>query len=485
MAAERKIAAAESPRDDSTVTARMEPVALAGSRVDNDSLGAVFGGQYRVEERMGAGGMGAVYRGTQLSVDRPVAIKVIAPEVEQNVQHVQRFRREAESLAKLQHPNTVHLLDFGVTDAGRLYMVMELLSGMDLEVQLAQHGPVEVAAALRIVRQIARSLSEAHALGVIHRDLKPSNVFLCHVEGGDSFVKVMDFGVAGLMMREEEDRSVLTLAGTVLGTAAYMSPEQAQGYNVDARADLYSVGVVLFEMLAGRPPFQANSAVSLLIAHVSEEPPRLAEVCPDLPEVESVQALLDALLAKEPEKRLTNATDLIERIDALLTQLGEMPMVPAGRSLTPTPSAPLRAHRAQPRSRSSSALPYLGLTLLLALAAGFAWQRPAEVASIRALAMPRLEFVQARGLALWQGAKRAVSDLRQSEATRVTIATVPAGATVKLAGAELGSTPYELSVKGKTEIVLDLPGHEIQTVQVDPAGDPNLVVNLVPLPPYR
>jgi serine/threonine protein kinase len=482
MAAERKIAAADSARTDSTVTARMEPVSLAGARADNDSLGAVFGGQYRVEERMGGGGMGAVYRGTQLSVDRPVAIKVIAPEVEQNAQHVQRFRREAESLAKLQHPNTVHLLDFGVTDTGRLYMVMELLSGMDLEAQLAQHGPVELVAALRIVRQIARSLSEAHALGVIHRDLKPSNVFLCHVEGGDSFVKVMDFGVAGLM-REENDRSVLTLTGTVLGTAAYMSPEQAQGYIVDARADLYSLGVVLFEMLAGRPPFQANSAVSLLIAHVSEEPPRLAEMCPDLPERESVQLLLDDLLAKDPAKRLGSATELISRIDALLAQFGEMPMVPAGLSLTP--SSPMHAHRARRRARSSSAWPYLALTLALALAASFAWQRPAEVASIRALAMP-IELIQGRGLSLWQSATRAVSGWgRPDAASRVTIATVPSGAIVKLAGAELGSTPYELAVKDKTEIVLDLPGHEMKTVQVDPAGDPNLVVKLVPLPPFR
>jgi hypothetical protein len=261
-----------------------------------------------------------------------------------------------------------------------------------------------------------------------------------------------------------------------------MSPEQAQGYNVDARADLYSLGVVLFEMVAGRPPFQANSAVSLLIAHVSEEPPRLAEVSPDLPECESVQRLLDALLAKEPEKRLASATDLITRIDALLTQLGETSTVPAGHSLTP--SAPLRAAQAQ-RRRSNSAWPYLGLTLALALAAGFAWQRPTQIASLRALTIPRLEQVQVRGLALVQVAKRAVDSWRRPEASRVTIATVPSGATVKLGGAELGSTPYELAVKAKTEIVLDLPGHEIQTVQVDPAGDPNLVVKLVPLPPYR
>jgi serine/threonine protein kinase len=484
MAAERKIAAAESARTDSQVTARMDAISsteMTSQTADDDAqLGAVFGGQYRIQERMGSGGMGAVYRGTQLSVDRPVAIKVIAPEIEQTAQHVQRFRREAEALAKLQHPNTVHLLDFGVTDEGRLYMVMELLSGMDLEAQMAQYGSVELAPALRIVRQIARSLSEAHALGVIHRDLKPSNVFLCHVEGGDSFVKVMDFGVAGFL-REEDGRSALTMKGTVLGTAAYMSPEQAQGYAVDARADLYSLGVLLFEMIAGRTPFQANSAVSLLIAHVSEEPPRLADISPDIPEREAVQMLLDDLLAKDPAKRLASSTDLIERIDALLAELGEMPMVPAGHSLTP--SRPLRA--AKRRKRSGSAWPYLGMTMVLALAAAFVWQRPTEVASIRAMVGPQLESLQDRSVAMWASAKQVVGGLGRPATSRVTIATVPSGATVKLGGAELGSTPYELAVKDKMQIVLDLAGHETKTVEVDPAGEPNLVIKLTPLGPFR
>jgi serine/threonine protein kinase len=484
MAAERKIAPAETARTESMVAPRAESDARPDSRVqrvDSDTpLGTVYGGQYRIEERMGAGGMGAVYRGTQLSVGRPVAIKVIAPEIERNDQHVSRFRREAEALAKLRHPNTVHLLDFGVTDEGRLYMVMELLSGRDLEAQLKETGPLELAAALRIVRQIARSLSEAHALGVIHRDLKPSNVFLCHVDGGDSFVKVMDFGVAGFL-RDEDDRSVLTMKGTVLGTAAYMSPEQAQGFPVDARADLYSLGVVLFELLAGRPPFQANSAVSLLIAHVSEQPPRLADICADLPERDSVQALLDDLLAKEPEKRIATAADLITRIDALLNQLGEMSLIPPGQSLTP--AKPLRAQKR--RSRATSAWPYLVVTVCLALGAGFVWQRPAEVASLRSMAAPQLELLQGRGLALWNGTLQVFQNLRRPDPVRVTIATVPSGARVKLGGAELGSTPYELAVKDKTEIELELPGHEVKTLQVDPAGDPNLIVKLNPLPPLR
>jgi hypothetical protein len=260
-----------------------------------------------------------------------------------------------------------------------------------------------------------------------------------------------------------------------------MSPEQAQGFAVDARADLYSLGVVLFELLAGRPPFQANSAVSLLIAHVSEQPPRLADVCPDLPERETVQMLLDDLLAKEPEKRIGSAADLITRIDALLTSLGEMAMIPPGQSLTP--AKPLRAQKR--RSRATSAWPYVVVTLFLALAAGFVWQRPADVASLRAMAVPQLELLQGRGLALWDGASKLFEDLRRPESVRVTIATVPSGARVKLAGAELGSTPYELAVKDKTEIELDLPGHEIKTLQVDPAGDPNLIVKLNPLPPLR
>jgi serine/threonine-protein kinase len=422
---------------------------------------------------MGAGGMGAVYRGTQLSIDRPVAIKLIAPEVEQNAAHVQRFRREAEALARLRHPNTVHLLDFGVTEQGRLYMVMELLSGTDLEQRLAQHGTFELAPALRVVRQIARALSEAHATGIIHRDLKPSNVFLSQVEGGDTFVKVMDFGVAGF--QQAETYSTLTLQGTVLGTAAYMSPEQAQGFAVDARADLYSLGVVLFEMLSGRPPFQANSAVSLLLAHVSEEPPRLREVCPDLLALQSTQDLLDKLLAKDPEQRLHSATELIDGIDDLLLEIGEASLPPTGSS------------RIIPRKpRRHTAWYAVALTLMVSGFTGLALQRPHDVSALRAQAGPSMEMLQLRGASLGRAALERVEELLDTVRgrTSVTIATVPSGAIVKLAGAELGKTPYALALKTKTEVELDLPGHALKTLAVDPGGDPNLVVKLEPLPPY-
>jgi hypothetical protein len=219
----------------------------------------------------------------------------------------------------------------------------------------------------------------------------------------------------------------------------------------------------------------------LLIAQVSEEPPRLEALCPELPQLEAVQQLLDDLLAKDPAKRLASATDLIARIDTLLTELGEMPMVPAGHSLTP--AQPLRAQRS--KKKSSSAWPFLVLTMLLGLAAAFVWHKPDKIEEIRAMAMPQLTMLQDRSLELLGQAKTTVSDLWRPAPARVTIATVPSGATVKLAGAELGTTPYEIGLRDKTLVELDLVGHEVKQIEVDPKGDPNLIVKLTPLPPFR
>ena len=281
-------------------------------------VGRVLGGQYRVEALLGSGGMGAVYRGTQLSVQRAVAIKLIGTGHPDPEHTFLRFRREAEATARLNHPNTVRLFDFGMTETHELFMVMELLEGCDLAARL-QRGPLPLADALRVVRQVLAALSEAHALGIVHRDLKPGNVFLSRVQGGDSFVKVMDFGIAGIAAGHDAQR--ITVTGAVMGTPAYMSPEQAQGKPVDARSDLYSIGVMLFEMLTGKPLFEADTLVSMLVAHVTQPPRPLAQAGAHFPELPRVQALLDRLLAKQAADRFGSAAEVAQHVEALLGSL--------------------------------------------------------------------------------------------------------------------------------------------------------------------
>lgn len=291
----------------------MELSLVNGAHYD-PHIGRLLAGQYKVEALLGRGGMGAVYRGVQLSVDRRVAIKLISSGLPDPAQSLQRFRREAEATGRLNHPNTIRLFDFGLTDRGEVYMVMELLEGCDLAARL-QQGPLAPDEAFHIIRQVLSALSESHARGIVHRDLKPGNVFLSQVDGDVSFVKVMDFGIAGMEHGREAQK--LTVTGAVMGTPAYMSPEQAQGKPVDARGDLYSCGVVLFEMLAGHVPFEAESLVAMLLAHVTQKPKRLAECGVSFRQLPQTQALIDTLLAKSPAHRPSSAVEVIAAIDAI------------------------------------------------------------------------------------------------------------------------------------------------------------------------
>ena len=265
--------------------------------------------------------MGTVYRGLQQTINRPVAIKLIANHVARRKQHVHRFRLEAQAVGQLGHPNTVRLFDFGATSDGELYLIMELLRGSDVATQLLKWGQLSPRMALQITRAVMQALTEAHTLGIVHRDLKPANVFLASVDGNDALVKIMDFGVASL--GHDPDASQLTTPGAAIGTPAYMSPEQAVGQHVDGRADLYAAGIMLFEMLTGRPPFEADTMFSLLTAHLTQAPPRLLEVSPHLDAPAGVQPLLDRLLAKSPESRPSSAAAVRDEINHLLAEYNE------------------------------------------------------------------------------------------------------------------------------------------------------------------
>jgi len=280
--------------------------------------GQVIADRYRVERWLGQGGMGSVYRAVQLSVQRTVALKRLVDEHLANASHVERFEREALALSRLSHPSTVRLFDFGTDERGCPFIVMEYLEGVDLATDLERHGTMRWDHALQVSLRVLGSLDEAHAAGIVHRDVKPANLFLC--TGPDwPIVKVLDFGIAG-GAEPSADARKLTLTGTVLGSAPYMSPEQARGMKVTPAADLYSFGVVLFEMLTGKTPFQARSLTAQLLAKVLQPAPALADVCPELDAPAELHALVAALLERDPARRPASAQATAATISALLAR---------------------------------------------------------------------------------------------------------------------------------------------------------------------
>jgi len=284
-------------------------------------IGEVLEGRYEVQSLLGEGGMGTVFAGVQTSLDRPVAIKVLRPEMTTSEEIVKRFTREAKLTARLSHPHTIKLFDFGQSDDGLVYLVMELLEGSELFSVLRERGPLPVPRALRIAWQVARALRAGHRLGIVHRDLKPSNVRITEDDGGQDHAIVLDFGFAKKLDESVSQR--LTIAGTLLGTPAYMSPEQAAGKPVSHASDIYALGVVLFEMLTGRVPFADKSMFNILMMHKTQLPPPLAEVRQELASYTELQALVYSLLDKDPKAR-PGADDLVERLAALMRDVASI-----------------------------------------------------------------------------------------------------------------------------------------------------------------
>ena len=274
--------------------------------------GTIIADRFEIESFLAAGGMAQVYVARQMNIDRRVAMKVLSPMFSMNPSVVMRFFREARVIAQLSHPNTVRLFDMGETPDKRLYMAMELLEGVELSERIRQ-GRMKAEEAIPIVRQVAGSLSEAHSKGIIHRDLKPDNIFLTKL----NIVKVLDFGIAKLKQSEDEDERKLTKVGTAPGTPEYMSPEQARGKELDARSDLYSLGIVLYEMLAGHPPFEEDTFLATILMHVQSPPPPLPD---DVP-ADLRNYVVNRLLAKDPNCRPDNADAFIAELDELEQKL--------------------------------------------------------------------------------------------------------------------------------------------------------------------
>jgi serine/threonine-protein kinase len=269
-------------------------------------IGTVLSGRYRLEAKLGSGGMSTVYLARDTTLDRPVAVKVMHREMSEQADQLERFRQEARAVAKISHPNVVAVIDAG-EDGGYPYIVFEYVEGETLKARINRVGALDVQEALAYAIEVARGLTVAHARRMVHRDIKPQNV-LIDAEGR---AKLTDFGISRQLEKEG-----MTATGRVLGTTDYVAPEQAMGHGADQRSDIYSLGVVLFEMLTGHVPFQADSQVGVAMKHVNEE---LPDVQGDRPEISAATALVvERATAKDPSKRYA---DIGEMIDDLSTAL--------------------------------------------------------------------------------------------------------------------------------------------------------------------
>jgi eukaryotic-like serine/threonine-protein kinase len=267
--------------------------------------GEVIGGRYVLEELVGHGGMSSVYRAHDRLLERKVALKILHERYGEDDEYIERFRREARAVAQLSHPNIVTVIDRGEDD-GRQFIVFEYVEGDNLKEIVEREGPLALDEVVTLGLEIARGLAFAHERGIVHRDVKPQNVLL----NGDGHAKVTDFGIA----RSLDVEKGVTQTGTVLGTSDYIAPEQASGQVVNRSTDVYSLGVVLFELLTGTVPFRGESFVAVALQHVNEPPPSVLELRPDTPP--RLARLVDAALAKDPDER-PSMDELVAELEAL------------------------------------------------------------------------------------------------------------------------------------------------------------------------
>ena len=293
---------------DTTTLCPADGVAL--EKTDDSLLGQTLAGKYRIDERLSGGGMGTVYRGTHVLMDKTVAVKVLRPALAADEKIVARFSREARAASKISHPHALSVTDFGEAENGVVFLVMEYLSGQTLKQIIRQEGPMPLPRAVEILRQVGGALDAAHAEGVVHRDLKSENIMLLSSSGTD-YAKVLDFGIAKIKEPEGTYDPGLTAPDLVIGTPQYMSPEQcSQSPDIDARSDIYSLGVIIYEMLVGHVPFTGGSPTAIMFKHLQQLAPSVLDERSDVPV--AIGRVVARALEKGPEDRYQTVGELVE-----------------------------------------------------------------------------------------------------------------------------------------------------------------------------
>jgi serine/threonine protein kinase len=341
---------------------------------DGNLIGSIFASRYEILSILGEGGMGVVYLAKHQLMDRLVAIKMLHGHLVSDHTSLKRFQQEARTASLLAHPKIVTVHDFGVTDDGRPYLILDYLKGRGLRELIDEEGPLSAERAVKIFSQVCDGLSHAHSKGVIHRDLKPSNIML--IDGEDDGVKLLDFGIAKLLPQSGLQSQSLTASGEVFGTPLYMAPEQILGFPTDARSDLYSVGCVMYEVLCGKPPFAGHSLFETMQKHISEPIHPFSRYKSDLAVPAKLQSIIFKAMSKEPNDRQQTMLDLKQELDSVFDP--------------PASDAVPRANVPPPRSRFKQTVITATVVALLVVTAGGTWWTSKQVSAKRQQRWERL-----------------------------------------------------------------------------------------------
>ena len=458
-------------------------------------------GEYQIEGKLGEGGFGAVYRSVHPVIGKPAAIKVLSPQFSGDPEMVSRFIAEARAVNQIRHRNIIDIFSFGTLEDGRSYYVMELLEGMTLDEYLKRKVRLSPAEAIPVLRQIARALDAAHAHGIAHRDLKPENIFLTFDDDGLPFPKLLDFGIAKLL--GDTGAAHKTRTGVPIGTPYYMSPEQCRGINVDHRTDIYSFGVLAFELLTGRLPFNGESVMDVMLKQATAVPPLATSFCADLPQ--GIDEPLNRMLHKDPDKRPASVGLALETLasgaglpsaprsaeqEAMQAVTGTPKLTPsdlkalseAGTLMGPPPGLAMDASR-RGTGRSRLAIG-VGAAILVAagsVAAVVTMRPSAGSPSAAGLSSSAVVVASPDSAPLPSAAPSAAAKAPEQADVAFTVKSVPDGVEVWSGDEKLGTAPGPVRLpKGtdKLKLTFKAKGYKSSDLDVTPTADGTLSVTL-------